>query len=241
MHRITHIAKSRQRYERVPALWPDGSPRMILAKETPDGERIYRAATYPDKSRPLPDEVCESCGLPILVGTAYKWFQPGFQDADRKSRHEGCPDWHPWELSDEIEALWLHAIYLAKEGIAVSNDLQEVFDILQAYGLHLFRLGYNQLVSARLLNANNSIKKARQDRILSVAAMLEAKSIEILDFVREFDVEEQPCGACFGKGTRYSMRGPVTCIVCGGAALVPFSFETWRDSLAGSELMGIPS
>lgn len=188
--------------------------------------------THISKSRQELDGPCDACGLPIKIGSAYKWYM---KDSVRIGRHESCPDWHPWTLSDSVDATWQHAVHMAVEGVAVSNSVQDVFDILQAYSLYLARLSYLQQIKAKCE------KGPQAKRTLFIAAALEAKSMEIMDFIREFDEEEQECRACFGKGTRYSMSGPVTCIVCGGSASVPFNFETWRDSLAGSQLLGIPS
>jgi hypothetical protein len=112
MARVTHVAKAQQRYETVPVIDPvtgeqKRTPVMVngVQKVSKRGP-VFMNVTVRDETKPLPPYKCDYCGEEIKVGTPYKHVSPksGPYGGHKKTRHESCPSWQPWDLSSSWSA-----------------------------------------------------------------------------------------------------------------------------------------
>lgn len=114
MARVQHVKKAQQRYETVPVIdEATGQPQRVPVLSSRTGEQkhskrgpVWRTVTREDRTRPKPLYVCGSCQQPIEVGTPYKYVdvKTGPYSSRTLARHEGCPSWQPWELSNSLGA-----------------------------------------------------------------------------------------------------------------------------------------
>lgn len=134
MARITHVRKAQQRYALVPALNEDGTPKTAQytnkdgsPKLTKHGRPVVAQLTVEDRSQPLPMPECESCHLPIEVGTPYKHVTP--HGGRKRNRHEDCPNWQPWDLSNSLSA---RVALLQSENAQTFDEDSDAADVEQA-------------------------------------------------------------------------------------------------------------
>lgn len=117
MPRITHVKKAQQRYETVPVLNDDGTPKVTPVmrngeqRVTKRGKAVTMRVTIADKTKPLPPLRCDFAGCDIddgkiLPGSPYKHITPksGPYGGTQRSRHEAHPNWNVWEYSSSVSA-----------------------------------------------------------------------------------------------------------------------------------------
>jgi len=139
MARITHVKSAQPRYRMVPVLDENGvvvrTPVMRkdgTQKTDKRGNPVFMRRSVADKSQPLPLLQCEHCHEPIELGTPYKHVSPksGPYGGYQRNRHEACPTWMPWDLSNSwssrVQAM-LHATYSDPTGF---DTPEEVADML---------------------------------------------------------------------------------------------------------------
>lgn len=112
MARIIHVERAQQRYATRPVIdpatgQPKKTPMMKNGEQmrTKHGQPIFLTVTEKDREKPLPLLVCDACGKPIELGTPYKHVTTKTTYGGRtRNRHESCPTWQPWELSNSWSA-----------------------------------------------------------------------------------------------------------------------------------------
>lgn len=228
MPQINHIKKSRRRFARVPAS-SEASHRTFIQE---DGSERQDATA---KGEPLPAPVCDWCLKEIPYGSPYKWVQPAIDKSSSNTfeRHENCPDWKPWEISEDAKALFAKALTGVVESLPGINEWDEFVNLTVIYGLSLCR------ISARLNSQAYDLVQAggrkvtdhKVQRLWHQADSFLKKGEAVILWVYEEEPGEQNCPACFGKGSRYSMRGPALCQVCGGGGRVEFDMATYLENL----------
>lgn len=128
---------AQQRYETVPDIDPTtGQEKTIVVtgqdgkpKKDKHGQVIVRRLTVEDRSRPLPNHVCDRCGKEIIPGEPYKWV-PIFR-GPRKNRCGACPKWSSWELSSSLEARLeeiAHNFWQDLDGAGSDGELKDAID-----------------------------------------------------------------------------------------------------------------
>lgn len=138
MARITYVKAAKQRYEQVPVLNPDGTPKIVpvmrgnAQKVTKNGKPVTMRVTVDDKSRPKPLLRCESCGKDIEIGTPYKHVTPksGPYGGYQRNRHADCPTWRPSELSSSKMAAIMAAQESFEDQIASAEDWDTIKQLL---------------------------------------------------------------------------------------------------------------
>lgn len=121
MARVTHVKRAQPLYRMVRVTDESGAVvrtpvmRGGVQRKDKHGRPIFRTQSVRDKTQELPRPTCESCRKPIEVGTAYKHVTPksGPYGGTTRYRHESCPGWEPWDLSN---ALWARIAQLQHDG-----------------------------------------------------------------------------------------------------------------------------
>lgn len=236
MPRVTHVAKARERFERIPVTDNNGATvQSEVARTTKTGRAVTRRQSKPDHSKPLPPLVCDHCRKPIEVGTSYKWIAPKI--GGRKNRHESCPGWHPWEYSS---ALWARLAEIEHNAItafstSIIEDPSDVESIMQDAAEEA------RAIAEEKREAAENIREGFQhDTYLSEELDEQADSIESwADDLESFDVpelpepEEEDCEECEGSGN----LGEENCDTCGGSGQITpdeptdDQMDEWRNEV----------
>lgn len=211
MARITHVKRARQRYETVPVLDDQGEQVIIPVtnkdgspKTDKHGRQITIRKTTEDLTKPLPPRTCEHCGEPIEVGTPYKHVTPrsGPYGGQQRNRHETCPTWQIWELSNSWSARAAQAVdgfdgaYFTDEATGPDDiDTSEVADAIR------------ELAEESREAAENIRDGFGHDTWLSEEADSRADEldqwadeVENVDLPDLDDPEEVACPECEGEG-----------------------------------------
>jgi len=145
MARITRVAKAQQRFKMVPVIdeatgeqkvtpvMVKGRDGVLVQKTTKTGKPVTMKVTVTDKSKPLPPRKCESCREPIEIGTPYQHVTPksGPYGGTTRYRHQSCPTWQPWDLSNSLSARVAQIVYDAEqEEITADSETDDVQQIL---------------------------------------------------------------------------------------------------------------
>jgi hypothetical protein len=107
MARTHYVEHAKQRYEMVPVTDADGNQLVSqVNRTTKTGRAVEMKRTKADKTRPLPNLVCERDGTEIKPGDPYKWIQPksGPYGGVKRIRCGTCPAWQVWEYSHSLSA-----------------------------------------------------------------------------------------------------------------------------------------
>ena len=116
MARVTRVKAAQQRYQMVPVLNEDGTPKRTpvmrtdregnkVQKVTKRGSLVFMNVTVADKDQPLPNRKCGKCSKEIQVGDPYKHTSvKSSYGGTTYYRCASCPDWLPWELSSSLSA-----------------------------------------------------------------------------------------------------------------------------------------
>jgi len=128
MARVTHVKKAQPRFKMVPVIDPATGQQKVTPvmrangepKVTKHGRPVLMRQTIADKSQPLELLVCDHCHEPIELGTPYKHVSPksGPYGGRQRNRHEGCPTWKRYELSNS----WSARVEGALDGAFSASD-----------------------------------------------------------------------------------------------------------------------
>lgn len=249
MARVTHVKRAQQRYATVPVIDPaTGEPKRTpvmrngVQRTTKRGKPITMTVTQRDLTRPLPLLTCESCGKPIEIGTPYKHVTPksGPYGGRQRNRHEGCPNWKPWDLSNA----WWARIAQATDGFDVSGaeSADDVTSALEEVAQAIRDLSEESREAASNIEEGFGHPTYQSEEAEQRADDLEAWADEI-ESVDVPDLEDYECGnctdgtaecpTCDGEGTvgegdecpDCSGSGEEDCTECDGEG---HDLETWR-------------
>lgn len=242
MARITHVKAAQQRYKMVPVLDDQGNPTyrtQQLARASKRGKTEYKQQiTREDRTSLVPPLTCDHCREPIVIGTPYKWVKTkNTYGGTRHNRHESCPSWQPWELSNSVSARVAQIL----NDHSVPTDW-EVIEDLEAEGQSLAEevrsLAEEKTEAADSLEEGFGHETSQSAEIREVADSLEGWADEL----EQIDFPEQPetdCETCEGHGTLLrtteTIDGPeeveTGCAECKGTGqtLNTDALDTWRE------------
>lgn len=203
MPRVTHVKAAQQRYETVPVLNEDGTQQMrrLGTGTTKRGEPIMQRVTREDRSKPKPPLNCGACHQPIEVGQPYKWLQvKNTYGGTRMNRHETCPNWQSWELSNSISA---RAQQVAAQFEGFDGDTMEDAEAARDEMVEAIReLESEKREAAENLEEGFGHPTAQSEEITGVADQLDewANGVEEVDLPEFPEVEDIDCDDCDGTG-----------------------------------------
>lgn len=213
MARTTHVKAAQQRYATVAVLDEQGNPKRTPVtrkkngeqKTTKRGKPVTMAVTVADKSRPLPPETCDACHKPIEVGTPYKHVTPksGPYGGRKRSRHESCPSWQQWDLSNSWSARVARVQYDAEQEIEAAESAEDVESARDSAAQAI----RDDLVAASEEAADNleagfghetSQSQEARDRAETLESW--ADDVEGVEMPEAPEPEDEDCKACSGNG-----------------------------------------
>jgi hypothetical protein len=211
MARTTHVAKAQQRYETVPVI----DPTTGEAKKTPvmrngeqrttkRGKPIFMTVTVQDRSKPLPPYECDYCNKTIEVGTPYKHITPksGPYGGRKRTRHESCPGWMPWDYSNSLSAQVGRIAYDFGNAIANVDDPDDVKSMLDDAATEVREIAEQKREGASNIEEGFGHPTSASEELESIADELDgwADEIENADVPDLPDVEDEECDECGGSG-----------------------------------------
>lgn len=142
MARVTFVKSTQRRYEMVAVIddstgQPKRTPVMNrdgVQKTDKRGNKVFMRVTVADKTKPLPDLQCESCGETIPVGAPHKHVTPksGPYGGRKRVRCATCPTWQVWDLSNSLSAQLARISHEAQEefnaGVDSADDVQSILN-----------------------------------------------------------------------------------------------------------------
>ena len=214
MARITRVQKAQQRYEQVPVLNEDGTPKQTpvmsrhgTQKVTKRGKPVFMTVTVQDRTKPLPNRKCGKCGKEIEVGSPYKHISPrsGPYGGRTLYRCKSCPDWHVWEYSGSLSARLAEIDFNFTEELdAEFEDTDYVQDALNTAAEAVREIAGEKTEAAD--NIENGFQHAtyQSDELRDQGEQLEswADEIESADIPELPEPEETECEPCDGTGNR---------------------------------------
>ena len=255
MARTTHVARAQQRYETVPVIDPEtGQPKRTpvirkdgTPKKTKTGREIYMTVTKQDRDKPLPPYTCESCREPIEVGTPYKHITPktGPSSGHKRTRHESCPSWQPWDLSDSLSAQLARIAYDYSQAVDSAESPDDIQSALDDAAGSVKEIAEQKTANAESIEGGFGHATSTSEELASIGEQLEewAGEIESADIPEISDCTEctdgkVECPACEGTGKTTealdtdcpdcSGDGEVECETCGGTGE---DIDAWRDTV----------
>jgi hypothetical protein len=249
MPRITHVQAAQQRYEMVPVTDTDGNQvRTETSRTTKKGRAVTRRQSVPDKSKPLPPYTCDYCHEGIAVGESYKHISPrsGPYGGRTLRRHEGHPNWHPWEYSDSLSAQLAqieHDFSQAVSDAGSGNDVQSALDEAAAA---IREIAEAKREAAQNIEDGFQHPTSQSEDLTDIADQLddwagEVESAEIPDFP---EAEEADCEDCDGTGQDENEEDCETCV--GTGTVTPDEptedqVDEWRSEVESSlSIVGEP-
>lgn len=202
MAKVTHVAKAQQRYAIKPVLNEDGTQKetpvmvknrdgVLVQKKTKRGTPVTMKVTVADKSQPLPMPVCESCRTEIKVGTPYKHVTPktGVYGGRQRNRHESCPNWHPWDLSNSTSARCEQIVYDAEtDEFTTESEADDMEATLSAAAEEIRELAQEKEDAADNMEDGFGHATGQSDELRELADSLR----EWADEVEQADIPEKP-------------------------------------------------
>lgn len=207
MARVTYVKKAQQRYETIPVLNEDGSPKQVPVtgrdgeqKVTKHGRPVFRSLTVDDKTKPLPLHDCGHCHLPIEVGTPYKHISPrsGPYGGRMLTRHEDCPSWNVWEYSSSLSARLAEVAHNYTQAAESAESAEDVTAALEDAAGSVREIAEEKRESASNIEDGFGHATSQSDELNEIADSLdgwadEIESAEVPDFP---EPEEQDCEEC---------------------------------------------
>jgi len=228
MARITSVKKAQQRYATVPVLNEDGTPKRTPVmgrngeqKVTKHGRPVFMSVTGQDRSKPLAPYTCDSCGEAIKVGTPYKHVTPksGPYGGTQRNRHQSCPTWQVWELSNS----WSARIEQATHGFDVSDvdNADDVVSALADVAEAIRELAEESRESAQNIEEGFGHPTSQSEEAEERADNLDswADEIEGADVPEYPEPEEVECTACEGSGVDEN-DADLVCSKCDGNKVI---------------------
>jgi len=253
MARTTHVKKAQQRYETVPVIdeatgQPKRTPVMRNGKqrETKRGALVFMTVTVQDKTKPLPNYTCDSCGKEIEVGTPYKHITPksGPYGGRKRTRHESCPTWQVWEYSNSWSARIAQATH--DFDISSAETVEEVQSALEDVAAAIKELAEESRETASNIEEGFGHPTSQSEEAEQRADDLDgwADEIETADIPDLPEPEEIDCQNCDGTGeveTAAVLTGESTevetCEECNGMGQVTpeepteEQLDEWRENV----------
>lgn len=257
MARITHVKKAQQRYETVAVLDENGQPKRTPVM-TASGEQkvsrrgpVFMTVTANVIDRPKPPYMCDFCGKPIEIGTAYKHITPksGPYGGSKRTRHEEHPDWQVWEYSSSLSARIAQIVAEAEQGLDNVESADDVSSIIEEAKDAIMELSSEKQEGSENIESGFGHETEQSQELASLAEELsswadEGDNIEVEDAPDEDQEEEVDCDVCDGEGEVDNEDGTETipCTECDGTGQVPndeydtdgVSFEEWKDNLVSA-------
>ena len=253
MARVTHVKKAQQRYEMVPVLDEAGQPvrTPVLDKighqKSSKRGLVFRTQSVEDKTRPLPLEVCDSCRLPIEIGTPYKWIQPksGPYGGRKRSRHEACPNWQVWDYSSSLFARTAQLEHGFWESLGDEFEtVEDVQNALNEMAEEARSLASEKEEAAENIESGFGHETEQSSELREIADQLNSWA----DDIEEADIPDLPepddvdCEACDGTGKTDEPDDDepdafLDCKECDGSGLVSSEkpseeqLSEWRDEV----------
>jgi len=214
MARITHVKAAQQRYEMVRVLDNHGNPlttpvicRSGEQKKTKRGREVVRRQTVLDKTKPLPNRVCEKCGQEIKVGQPYKWIAPksGPYGGHKRYRCEKCPIWDVWDYSNSLSARTAEIAYNFSVDLEGCESEDDVSTALSAVAEGSREIAAEKREAAANIESGFGHSTVQSDELIDIADQLdnwadevENVSVPSFDHAKEQveDVEGNPRFAC---------------------------------------------
>lgn len=249
MARITYVKKAQQKYATTPVLNEDGSVKKtpVMKKDgsqkvTKTGRAVFMAVTVQDKTRPLPLEVCDYCSQPIELGTPYKHVTPktSTYGSQKKSRHQACPTWRSWDLSNSLSAQIDREVSSYEDGIDSCSEVSEVQDLLDSLAEGVRGLAEEKREAASNIEDGFGHPTSSSEELEEIAQQLEdwADELSGADIPELPEIEETECDYCGGTGKlEETVEGnedtdpEEECTQCGGEGMV-LAEELGEDQLA---------
>lgn len=225
MPRITHVARAQQRFETKPVLNENGEQIMKavftaegVAKVTKSGRQVFMSRTVRDLAKPLPPLVCTACQQDILPGTPYKHMSPksGPYGGNQLSRHEGCPDWQPWDYSNSLSARLAKIAYDFNLSLPNCEFTDDVQDALNSAAEAVREIAQEKEDSAQNMEDGFQHETEQSQTLREIVESLntwadeidgadipefpEPEDTDCEDCGREGTVDEKDCETCDGTG-----------------------------------------
>ncbi len=245
MARVTHVAKAQQRYETKPVLGEDGQQiqtpvmRNGVQRTTKSGRPIFMSVTERDLTKPLPPHTCDHCRQPIEIGTPYKHVTPksGPYGGRQRNRHEKCPSWQPWDLSNSLDARIAQVVDQWERDSASVETEDDVTSALETMASGIRELAEEKQESASNMEEGFGHETEQSMQLAETAEALSSWADEIEGAtVPEFpEVEDEDCEVCNGDG---KMDDGSNCDNCEGTGLITpdepteDQIEDWRQEVA---------
>lgn len=153
--------------------------------------------TNPDGS-PKPNRVCEVDAVEIMPGQPYKWVTTGFRSNVRRIRCATCPDWHPWEISNTLQARAAQITHEARQAIEDVDDPEDVQQALDDAVAAIRELAEERRESAQNMEDGFGHSTSRSEELAEAADGLDswAEEVEGIEVPELPDPEETDCEAC---------------------------------------------
>lgn len=176
MPRVTHVAKARQRYERVQT-----GETIEVNRKTKSGRAVTAHKSVSDIYKPLSPRTCDHCGKPIEVGTSYKWIQPrtGPYGGSKRFRHESCPTWQVWEYSNSLSAMISQAQHDAELTLALAGDQSDFEQVRDDFAAAIRDLADQKTEAADNIESGFGHETYQSEEIRETAGELEGWADEI--------------------------------------------------------------
>lgn len=209
MARVTYVKRAQQRYETVPVIdpatgEPKRTPKMRNGEQmvTKKGRPVFLTVTVADKTKPLPLLTCDHCGEPIELGTPYKHVSPksGPYGGRQRNRHESCPTWKVWELSNSWSARVAQVTDgFSLDGVESPEDVTAALESLadEVEGLAEESREVAQNIESGFGHSTFVSEEAEQraDELEEWATSI--RDVEVPDYP---EPEEEDCDTCGGTG-----------------------------------------
>jgi hypothetical protein len=250
MARTTHVKKAQQRYETKVVLDDAGEPKRTPVmkngeqKVTKRGKPVFMTVTERDLTKPLPPETCESCRLPIEVGTPYKHITPksGPYGGRKRSRHESCPSWQVWDYSNSLSAQLARISHDFWEAVDSAEGPDDVTSALGDAASSITEIADQKKESASNMEDGFGHATEKSEELESQGDELEtwAGEVETADVPDMVECEEctdgeKDCSSCDGTGVvdgehcdECDGAGTVSCENCDGSGE---DIDAWRDAV----------
>ncbi|MDE1904874.1 MAG: hypothetical protein KGH75_00300 [Rhodospirillales bacterium] len=228
MARVTHVKKAQQRYVTVPVIDPaTGEPvrtpvmKNGVQRTTKTGKPVTRTQVREDHDQPLPLLTCDACREPIQIGTPYKWVEvKRSYGGTRYNRHEACPDWNSWDLSNSLSARLAQIAHSGWEafGDHIASE-EDVTSLLEDVANEVRALSEEKAESASNIEDGFGHPTEASEELQQIADDLEswADEIEGADVPELPEPDEVDCDECGGTGTTDEGE---SCDECGGTGTV---------------------
>lgn len=211
MARVTYVKKAQQRYATVPVIDPETGQQKRTPVMRRNGEQktskkgpVFLRVTQEDKSKPLPNRVCEHCRTEIKPGDPYKHVTPksGPYGGHKRVRCAKCPTWQQWDLSNSLSAQLAKVSHDANS--VDTTDADNVRNALTEAAEAIREIADAKREGAQNIEEGFGHPTQTSDELESIADELESWADEVE--AKAYEIEDRPeeevdCNTCGGQGT----------------------------------------